>query len=272
MDYTEIYKTYEIIDAHAHIFPMKIAEKASQNIGNFYRLPPHHSGSSAELLENGRRFGVHGYLVSAVATSPHQVMPINDFIAKECGMHPEFRGLGALHPDFEHAGDEVVRLRTFGLCGIKLHPDFQKFNIDDPAAYEIYEAAGEDLPILFHMGDDRYDYSKPWRLAKVLDDFPRLRVIAAHLGGYKTWNESRDYLKNDRVRFDVSSTLPILGIEKSLEQIRYFGSDRCFFGIDYPLWNYTEEFERFFQLKLTPDELKRILAQNVKDFFGVTEW
>ena len=88
--YSENYSEYEIIDAHAHIFPHKIADAATVNIGNFYDLPMHSSGSSERLVEHGNEVGVKMYLVCSTATSPHQVNAINKFIAKECEKYPSF--------------------------------------------------------------------------------------------------------------------------------------------------------------------------------------
>ena len=51
-----------------------------------------------------------------------------------------------------------------GLRGIKIHPDFQKLAIDDESAIDTYKAiARRGLPVLFHMGDNRYDFSSPER-------------------------------------------------------------------------------------------------------------
>lgn len=121
------------------------------------------------------------YLVCSTATTSHQVESINDFIAEECGKHPEFYGFGTLHPDYADLEGETNRIIRLGLHGIKLHPDFQRFDIDSPGAYKIYEQIAGRLPVLIHMGDDRYAYSKPERLARVMQDFPTLRVMASHL-------------------------------------------------------------------------------------------
>lgn len=101
-------------------------------------------------------------VVQSVATVPEQVHNINSFIAEQVRLHPDkFIGFGALHPDFPDISGETERIISLGLKGIKLHSDFQKFNIDDLKAFPIYEAAEGRLPILFHCGDDRYDFSHP---------------------------------------------------------------------------------------------------------------
>lgn len=259
---------FDIVDCHAHIYPPKIAEKAAQNIGRFYELPARCHGGAEELLADGKPYGVRNYLVSSAATAPGQVRFINEYMQSVCGEHREFIGFGAMHPNCDVAA-ETADLAARGLHGIKLHPDFQRFQIDDRNAYPIYEeACAHNLPILFHVGDNRYDYSSPARLGRVLADFPRLLVIAAHLGAYHVWETERDYLKRDTVWFDCSSTLALIGPEATAQQIRHLGLERVFFGTDFPLWNYDEELARFFQLPFTRTEFEAVLAGNFRRFMA----
>lgn len=261
---------FEIVDAHTHIYPEKISQKASDTIGNFYGLKMFSRGSSAVLLQEGREIGVKKYLVCSAATSPLQVESINNFIMSEANEHPEFLPFGTMHPDFENIGDEVERMISIGLKGIKLHPDFQQFDIDDKKAYKIYEVAEGKLPILFHMGDNRYDYSSPLRLKKVLSDFPHLKAIAAHFGGYQRWDEAKELLcGNENVRFDTSSSLPIISVEKARELVSIYGVENLFFGTDFPMWNAKEELDRFFALGLSFEDNRKILSENFKEFFGI---
>ena len=90
-----------IVDAHAHIFPSKIAEKATTGIGKFYDVDMRYVGSPEHLLDSGRAIGVSKYFVHSVATTPAQVRSINSFIAEQCAAHPEFIGFGTLHPGVE---------------------------------------------------------------------------------------------------------------------------------------------------------------------------
>ena len=129
-----------ITDAHAHIFPPKIAQKAVGSIGDFYHIPMSHPGSPEALLQSGAAIGTRKYLVCSTATRPAQVVSINDFIQNCCQQHKELLGFATLHPAFEDIPGEVSRVAGLGLRGVKLHPDFQQFCIDDPAAFPIYDA------------------------------------------------------------------------------------------------------------------------------------
>ena len=258
---------YSIIDAHAHIFPAKIAEKATVNIGHFYDLPMSYIGSSETLLNNGARINVIRYLVCTTATRPAQVEHINSFIDEECRKHEQFYGFATLHPDYEHMEQELDRVLELGLHGIKLHPDFQLFDIDAPAAMKMYKAISDRrLPILFHTGDNRYNYSAPHRLRIVADAFPDLVCIAAHFGGYQSWQEAMETLRSyPNILFDTSSSLPFIQRDEAVDMLRYFGVDRFMWGSDFPMWDHAEELDRFLALPLTEAERERIFHGTFED-------
>ncbi|MFA9379917.1 MAG: amidohydrolase family protein [Acetanaerobacterium sp.] len=259
----------EIWDMHGHIFPAKIAEKAAGAIGEFYDIPMRYKGSADEIIKSGAGIGVKKQLVCSSATTPAQVQSINTFIAEECKQHPQFIGFGALHPDMEDAQREVRRIIALGLVGVKLHPDFQRFQIDSPRALELYRVVSAyHLPILFHTGDARYDYSSPRRLAKAMDKVPTLVAIAAHFGGYTEWEIVADCLTRPGVYFDTSSSLFTLPAEQATAFIRTMGADRFFFGVDFPMWDHAEELARFDKMSLTEQEREAILSQNAKRFIA----
>ncbi len=263
---------YEVCDAHAHIFPEAIAQKAVTSIGDFYSLDMYYnSGSPASLIEGGKKIGVTHYLVCSVATVPHQVKSINSFILNECREHPEFVGLGTLHPDCDDTDEEIEKLIASGIKGIKLHPDFQRYNIDDERAMKIYETIDGRRPVLIQMGDSRYDYSRPYRLERVVNAFPKLKVIAAHLGGYERWEEAITCLYSENVYFDTSSSLAFITPEFAKELISTYGTDRIFFGTDFPMWDHVSELERFLALGFDEETNKKILSGNFKRFFNITD-
>jgi predicted TIM-barrel fold metal-dependent hydrolase len=165
----------------------------------------------------------------------------------------------------KETSDEVERIIDRGLKGIKLHPDFQKFNIDDESAFSIYEICEGRLPILFHVGDDRYDTSSPTRLLNVLNKFPNLTAIAAHLGGYQRWDEAMEtIIGHPNVYIDTCSSLRILTIEKAVKIIRTHGYERVLFGVDYPMFDHAEEKDLVDKLELNETELVAIYANNIK--------
>lgn len=252
----------KIIDMHAHIFPEKIAQKAVEAIGTFYQAPMQGNGTISDLIKSGSSIGVGKYLIHSTATRAEQVSAINTFIAAAQNSNNCLIGFGTLHPDMKDIDSEINRIISLGLKGIKLHPDFQGFNIDDEKMLPTYNALEGKLPLLTHMGDPAKTSSHPKRLAGILDMFPSLTVIAAHLGGYMMWDESIEHLVGRNVYFDTSSSLFILSPEKAVDIIKNHGIEKVLFGSDYPMWSHKEELKRFDKLGLSEKERSMILYEN----------
>ena len=263
---------YKIIDSHCHIYPDKIALKAVNGTNTFYDVPFNLDGTIGTLRKVSAEAGVDHAVVQSVATTPKQVKSINEFIAETVKTGEGFfTGLGTLHPDSADQRGDVEHLVELGLRGVKLHPDIQKFKLDDYRCLKIYELCEEfDLPLLLHTGDNRYDYSNPNRLMPILDIYKNMRVIGAHLGGWSIWEEAVEQLHGrPNMWFDCSSTFAWLDNETVRRLILELGTDRVLFGTDYPMWTPKVELERFFELGLTKEQNEQILSENARKVFGI---
>ena len=257
-----------VIDFHTHIYPEKIAAKAVASIGEFYGITMQQDGTVDSLLESGNKGGIDRFVVFTAAAIPAQVQTINDYIAATCNQTPEFTGFGTLHPDMDNPQDEIERLIAMGLKGIKFHPDMQQINIDVKAMLDIYASLERRLPVIFHAGDYRHSFSHPSRLARVLDNFPGLCVIAAHFGGWSIIDVAYDYFRKRSCYFDISSSLPFIGSRRAVELIRDYGPERFLFGSDYPMWDPASCLEEFMYLDLSDAEKEQILWKNALIILG----
>ena len=258
-----------LIDFHTHVYPEKIAEKGVQYIGDFYNLPMREKGTLVHLKSVAKASGTTHVVLLGVAVKPEVVESINRFTAS---MLDEFTfGFGTIHPDFPNKKEEICHCLEMGLKGIKIHPDMQKFNIDDPRMMEVYELLSKKgAPIMIHMGDDRYDYSKPVRLARIMDRFPELKVVGAHFGGYRCWEDSLTHLCGRRnLWMDTSSSLQFMDIELAKKIIHTHGVDRILFGTDYPITDQNEELKQIALLELTEAEKKAVLYENAALLLGI---
>ena len=262
-------KKYKIIDSHCHIYPDKIAEKASASTSDFYKMPSLFDGKISTLLERGKEAGIEHFIVQSVATSPKQVSGINHFIAEAVAdSEGHFTGLGTLHPDSDDIDNEVDEIIRLGLKGVKLHPDIQMVGIDDTRMHKIYRSCEGRLPILMHTGDHRFDFSNPNRMLPVLEKYPDLTFVGAHFGGWSVWDEAMEKLRDfENFYVDCSSSLYAMSPEKAKYLISAYGADRVLFGTDYPMWDIKTEIERFMSIDLTEQEREDIFYNNAIRIF-----
>ena len=256
-----------IIDFHCHISPDPIAEKATQSICDFYELEGGHmNGTVQTLLRQGDAAGINQIVVLPVGMRPDKVRHVNDFILAETAKQPRFIGFGTVHAGMVDLCEEAQYIMENGLHGIKMHPDFQKFDIDDPRLFPFYETVQGKIPVMYHMGDIRYDYSHPAKLRHVLELFPKLQTVAAHFGGYSIYETAYELLHDKDCIFDISSSLMFMPDGVAERYISAFGSERMVFGTDYPLWDPAVETARFFRLKLTDAQFEQIAHKTAEAF------
>jgi len=262
----------DIIDFHVHIYPDKIAQRAVQSVGEFYNLEMDGNGTDHEVLKIGNETGITNYVVHSVAVSASRVETINDYIISECAMHKEFYGFGTMHIDYENKIEETQRFLQSGLKGVKIHPDTQKFNMDDQNMFELYDFLQQtQTPILIHCGDYRYDYSHPRRLKNILKQFPNLIAVGAHFGGWSVFDLAYEYLKDEKCYLDTSSSFSMLGLKRAKELIQMYGAERMVYGSDFPMWDFQKTLNDFLSLELSDDENKLILSENAKKILKIKE-
>lgn len=267
---------YRIIDAHCHIYPDGIALKAVEAVDRFYDGLPadHYDGTVDTLIGSGSAAGISRFVVHSVATKPHQVSSINHFIAQSAeNAGGAFIGMGTMHlgsDDLRRDFEEIVAL---GLHGVKLHPDIQRFDVDESRAMAIYEmCADAGLPVLVHTGDYRYDYSNPPRVENILRAFPKLKFIGAHFGGWSVWEEASRRLSDyPNIVVDSSSSFYALKPATVRELIRIWGTDRVMFGTDYPLWPQQRDIDYLLGLELGDEDYRKIFWNNAASLFRLEE-
>ena len=258
-----------IIDFHTHIYPEKIAEQASQSIRSFSGLDEGLKGTGEVLISRGSSFGVTDYVLLPVANTPQHVHSINCFMVEQKLLHGEFHPFGTVHADMENMAQELDFIFKSNLEGIKLHPDSQRFNADDERMFPMYESVQGRLPVLIHCGDKRFDFSHPRRIARVIDNFPKLNVIAAHLGGWSVFGEAFELLRDRKCYLDISSCMEFLSVEQMLYYINGYGADRVLFGSDFPLWDPVDVWRNFERLGLSYNVREKICFKNGAAILGI---
>ena len=259
----------KIIDFHTHVYPDRLADKATQATCDFYGLCTDQTGTVEQLLQKGQAAGIDRFVLLPVAVHPQGVRRVNEFIVEQVREHPEFYGFGTVHPDMEDMAGEIDYIQSSGLLGVKLHPDMQEINTDDERLFPLYErlrAIG--MPLFVHCGDEHRDFSHPRRLRRVLDRFPGLTVIAAHLGGWSKWEEALACLQDTDCYLDISSCMMFMPPERVVAYVRAFGAHRVLFGTDFPIWDPVTEVRSLMALPLTDDEKEQVFYRNAGRIIG----
>ena len=256
------------IDIHTHAFHPKIAHKAVDHLNDFYSVNCAGDGTIAHLLERERKAEMEKCVVLCAATAPAQVIPANNYAITLQKEHEDrVIAFGTVHPGYEDWESELKRIKAAGIRGIKLHPDFQSFWLDDPRLLPIFEAAQKDFVFEIHIGDKTtpaQNPSCPYKLAAILRQFPGMRVIAAHFGGYRMWAHALDALAGNRFEnlwFDTSSTTSFATPLLAKKLLGAFPRERILFGTDWPLYDPVEERQRLQRLaSLTDAEMETIMS------------
>jgi len=267
--------TMKYIDFYTHIFPDTIARQTvdalAEKSGD-YR--PCTDGTLQGLLDSMKRAGISASLIANIATKPALMLPILDFSLriKSDEIHP----LVSFHPsnDTEAVEDMFGAAHREGIRGVKLHPLYQNFNIDDKYMYGFYELmASFGFFVMFHTG---FDMAFPGntqgnveRVKKVADWFKDLTIVCTHVGGFKQWDRIACLSGCNNVYTETSLAMNEVGDGEFVRLLAKFGEDRILFGTDSPWTDQKTMLERTLQLKLSDRVKEKLLYANAAALLGL---
>ncbi|HET6427583.1 MAG TPA: amidohydrolase family protein [Phycisphaerae bacterium] len=254
------------IDVHVHAFPDEIAARAMERLRSEGDIPSYGDGTVGGLLASMDSAGIDAAFVCAIATKPSQAEGLLKWCEKIRSERIE--PLASVHPADPEAPRWIRRIAEAGLAGIKLHPMYQEFAVDEERVDPLYAAAGEqEILVACHCGLDLAyppddDRASPPRYARVLDKFPDLRLLCTHMGGWRSWELVEEHLLGRPVFLETSFSLKELGPQRSVDMIRRHGVERVLFGSDWP-WSGQAEAVRIVQaVGLTSQEQRAIFHAN----------
>ena len=262
-----------IIDFHVHAFHAKVAEKAVSAIELESGVKPYTRGLVGQLVYRMDEWGIDRACLLSVATKPSQQRVINDWAA---GLgNDRIIPFGTLYPTAEDVFEEAERIKKLGLYGIKLHPDDQRFMIDEPSLDGFYSFLEElGLPVIFHAGWDCSSpdliHCPPERAVKMIKRHPKMKMIFAHLGGNDLWQQVYDVLAgiDGEIYFDTSYTAKCPdGLMTDI--IRKHGAERILFGSDCPWESGAKMAEKLLRTGLTNGERELIMGKNAERLLGL---
>ena len=261
-----------VIDFHVHAFPDALAERAMPFLEEQGHIQAKLDGKISSLLKSMDEAGIEKSVICSIATKPEQFDAILKW-SKEIAAD-RLAPFPSVHPADPLAAERVRAISRAGFRGLKLHPYYQAFDLDEERAFPIYDAAQETgLLILCHTGFDlaypRDRKCDPAKIARVLREFPRLKLVTTHLGAWEDWDEVRKHLLGKPIPMETSFSIGYLGRRAARELFLAHPPDCLIFGTDSPWAGQKEAIEELRSLRL-PEELEgRILFENAARLLGI---
>jgi len=256
-----------IIDMHTHAWPEKVSGRARENLEKVFKVKLVGDPTLSTLLTYMDKNNIDVSAICGVATKPEQVPSINKWLFSVKGKR--VKAFCSLHPGYKDWREELKKIRDSG-DGIKLQPEFQDFYIDDDNILPWYEEIEKlKLPIIFHCGKELSGTmlvrSSPDRMARVMEKFPGLKIIAAHFGGFELWDEVKKYLLGKDIYMDTSFFFHFLPKEEIKSMLLSHPAGRLLFGTDFPIVDQEKDIDFLNNLDI-PEGLKsRIFSLNAID-------
>lgn len=254
-----------VIDFHTHAFPDTLAQKAISILEREGGVPAKLDGRIASLLSSMDSCGIEKSVVCSIATKPSQfdsILKWSETIADE-----RIIPFPSVHPDDPDAVEKIGIIKQKGFKGIKLHPYYQDFDINDRKLFPLYEKITEEGLILeLHTGFDfafkRIRKADPEKIIEIKNTFPSLKLVATHLGGWEDWDNVIKFLMGKEIYMEISYSLEFLDKNKAKEIIMNHPEEYVLFGTDSPWTDQKETLNLLRSLELPPDIEMKILREN----------
>lgn len=274
-----------IIDIHTHTFPYKIAARAIEHMeedivrGQGFEVKCARIPTFQGLSDSTKSAGIDLSVVCPVATNVTQPEKINELSVKANEKMDETKvfNFGAIHPDCENYKEIIDDIVAMELKAIKLHPDYQNTSFDDDKYLRIIDYAAEkDLGIIVHAGEDvglpESVHCTPDMVLDLWKHIQPEKLILAHMGGWKMWDEVEEKLLGLPIYLDTAvvqnDKLPVKISDEQLKRmIDKHGADKVLFGTDSPWYDQSQALKDFDRIELSEKDKKLILGENANRMF-----
>lgn len=265
-----------LIDFHVHFFPDKIAESSISKLEKIANLDAFTNGTLTDTVSKMETWGVDKFVLLNIATAPKQ----QESILRSClAIREEYSDkiipFPSVHPDAENALEVLEKISNAGFKGVKLHPDYQNFFIDEERVLPIFEKCAElGLLVTIHAGFDPVSpdvvHAPPAGIARLIERVPELKLIAAHFGGQRMWDEVENHLVGKNVYLDTSFSNGHMPVETAKRLIDLHGADKILFASDCP-WNCsTNEKSFILSTGCSAEEAEKIFHGNAEMLLNFT--
>jgi len=253
------------IDFHTHAFPDQIAASAIPILEKKGKVKAYLDGTITDLLHSMDRAGIAQSVVCSIATRPEQFRPIIEWC--QSIRSPQIVPLPSVHPAAAESLLQLEEIKERGFVGLKLHPYYQDFYLDDPDLFEFYGKIRElDLMVVMHTGYDigfpMVRRAEPGRILNLIQQVPGLRLVTTHLGGWNEWEDVRRLLTGLPIYMELSFALDFLDQIRLRDLIVEHPPGYILFGTDSPWTDQETTLKMLGKLGLPDDLFQGIVRDN----------
>lgn len=258
----------KIIDFHTHAFPDALAERAmTQLLSETDQVQSFLDGKLSSLIASMDANSIETSVLCSIATKPSQFEPVFQWSQKICS--DRIIPLASVHPQDSSGVEHVHQIAESGLKGIKMHPYYQDFYLDDPQLDPLFDAIqAEGLLLTMHTGYDFafewIDRASPQQISTVIEKFPDLKLVTTHLGAWQQWDAVEELLIGKPIYMETSFSLKYLNYKQLMRMLLAHPSDYILFGTDSPWTDQGGEIEALSGLGLPEELLERFFYGNAK--------
>lgn len=259
-----------VIDFHTHAFPDAIAARAVARL-EVPSCKAKHDGTVSGLLHSMDAAGVDRAVICSIATKPDQFASI---LRWSLGVASErLTPLVSIHPADPCALERVRQVKDAGIKGIKLHPYYQDFTLDEERLWPLYEAvASYGLLLVAHTGYDmafpRIPRATPAMIRNVATRFPELRLVTTHFGAWEDWDDVERLLIGHPIMMELSLSLEALPHDRARRMILAHPPEYLLFGSDSPWGAPGDVLRRLLGLSLDKQLTDMLLRTNAARLLG----
>ena len=258
----------KIIDFHTHAFSDELAPKAMKALVEHHpEIPYFLDGTIFSLLKSMDAVGIEKSVICSIATKPKQFQPILDWSLQIQSYR--IIPLASVHPADPDRDEHIKQIKQSGLKGIKMHPFYQDFYLDEDLMFGFYEqVCKNDLLLVMHTGYDiafeHIDRAGPVRIVNVMKKFPQLKLITTHFGAWQDWDEVESEIIGKNIYMEISFALDYLEPAKAKKLFESHPADYILFGTDSPWRDQQKTLNLLKKLNLDPERMQKILYQNAE--------
>lgn len=268
-----------LIDFHTHIFPDKIASSTIGALSSNSGTKPNTDGTTQGMVDALKRANANIAVTLPVLTKASQFDSVTKFAISVNETFKDSKlkliSFGGMHPDCEDVDQKMAYLKSVGIKGIKIHPDYQATYFDDQKYIDIINCAKKyDLIVVTHAGVDDGYVGHPVRCTidralSVINQVNYDKLVLAHFGGHKLWEEVLDKIAGKNVYIDTAFTLHEIQRETFLKIVEKHGADKILFATDCPWRDIKDDYEILMSFNLDKQTMEKITHKNAIKLLGL---